>query len=145
MNCFYDMVDQRKVFSIISSQDHCQRSSPSRIFNTPRAGFEPGQNLSSGLVEWSCAVVITTTPRRHKKMYLATFWFKGALSGLRQFLATESPLKMMKNAFISPWKLFPFSRYLSFCLDFLVMYQNGLIKKITLIWNFIWNWPNFIV
>ena len=25
--------------------------------------------------------------------------FKGALSGLRQFLATESPQKMMKNAF----------------------------------------------
>ena len=25
--------------------------------------------------------------------------FKGALSGLRQFLATERPLKMMKNAF----------------------------------------------
>ena len=25
--------------------------------------------------------------------------FKGALSGLRQFLANESPLKMMKNAF----------------------------------------------
>ena len=24
---------------------------------------------------------------------------KGALSGLRQFLATESPVKMMKNAF----------------------------------------------
>ena len=24
---------------------------------------------------------------------------KGALSGLRQFLTTESPLKMMKNAF----------------------------------------------
>ena len=26
-----------------------------------QAGFEPAQNLSSGLVEWSCAVVITTT------------------------------------------------------------------------------------
>ena len=26
-------------------------------------------------------------------------FFKGALSGLRQFLATENPLKMMKNAF----------------------------------------------
>ena len=26
------------------------------------------------------------------------FWFKGALSGMRQFLATESPLKMMRNA-----------------------------------------------
>ena len=25
--------------------------------------------------------------------------FKGALSGLKQFLATESPIKMMKNAF----------------------------------------------
>ena len=25
--------------------------------------------------------------------------FKGALSGLRQFLATERPLKMLKNAF----------------------------------------------
>ena len=25
--------------------------------------------------------------------------FKGGLSGLRQFLAAESPLKMMKNAF----------------------------------------------
>ena len=47
--------------------------------------------------------------------------FNGALSGLRQFLATESPLKMMKNAFFSPQKLFSFPRYLRFCLDFLVM------------------------
>ena len=27
------------------------------------------------------------------------FWFKGALSGLRQFLAAESPLKMTRNVF----------------------------------------------
>ena len=65
MNCFCGMVDRRKAFSLISSRDHCQRSSPSRISDTPRAGFEPAQNLSSGLVESSCAVVITTTPRRH--------------------------------------------------------------------------------
>ena len=65
MNCFCGMVDQRKAFSLISSRDHCQRSSPSRISDTPGAGFEPAQNLSSGLVEWVCAVVITTTPRRH--------------------------------------------------------------------------------
>ena len=65
-NCFCGMVDRGKVFSLISSRDHCQRSSPSRISNTPRAGFEPAQNLSSGLVEWSCSVVITTTPRRHE-------------------------------------------------------------------------------
>ena len=66
MNCFCGMVDRRKTFSLISSRDHSQRSSPSRISDTPRAGFELAQNLSSGLVEWNCAVGITTTPRRHK-------------------------------------------------------------------------------
>ena len=39
MNCFCGMVDRRKVFSLISSRDHCQRSSLSRISDTPRAGF----------------------------------------------------------------------------------------------------------
>ena len=58
---FCGMVDQWKAFNLISSQDHCQRSSPLRISDTPWAGFEPAQNLSSGLVEWSCAVAITTT------------------------------------------------------------------------------------
>ena len=70
MNCFCGMVDRRKAFGLISSRDHCQRSSPSRISDTPRAGFEPAQNLSSGLVEWSCALVITTTPRRHQDQSL---------------------------------------------------------------------------
>ena len=65
MNCFCGMVDRRKTSSLISSRDHCQRSSPSRISDTPQAGFEPAQNLSLGLVEWSCAVGITTTPRSH--------------------------------------------------------------------------------
>ena len=51
MNCFCGMIDGRKAFSLISSQNHCQRSSPSQISDTPRAGFEPAQNLSSGLVE----------------------------------------------------------------------------------------------
>ena len=63
MNCLCGMVDRRKAFSLISSRDHCQRSSPSRISDTPWARFEPAQNLGSGLVEWSCAVVITTTPK----------------------------------------------------------------------------------
>ena len=31
-----------------------------------QAGFEPAQNLSSDLVEWSCAVVTTTTKWCHK-------------------------------------------------------------------------------
>ena len=55
MNCFCAMVDRRKAFSLISSRDYCQRSSPSRISDTPRAGFEPVQNLSSGFVEVLCS------------------------------------------------------------------------------------------
>ena len=35
----------------------------------------------------------------HKRMTLNKLLSKGALSGLRQFLATESPLKIMRNAF----------------------------------------------
>ena len=38
---------------------------------TRQAGFESAQNLSSGLVEWSSAVVITTTPRS-----LVCLWLK---------------------------------------------------------------------
>ena len=51
MNCFCGMVDRRKAFTLISSRDHCQRSSPSQISDTLRAGFEPAQNLSSGFDE----------------------------------------------------------------------------------------------
>ena len=61
MNCFCGMVEQWKTFSLIFSRDHCQRFSPLRISDTACARFEPAQNLSSGFVEWSCAVVITTT------------------------------------------------------------------------------------
>ena len=39
MNCFCGTVDRRKVLSLTSSRDHCQRSSPLRISNTPRNLF----------------------------------------------------------------------------------------------------------
>ena len=55
------LTDERR--SLISSRSHCQRFSPSRISDTPRAGYELAQNLSSGFDEWSCAIVTTTTPR----------------------------------------------------------------------------------
>ena len=51
-NCFCGMVDRRKAFSLTSSWNHCQTPSPPLISGTPRAGFEPTQNLSSGLVSW---------------------------------------------------------------------------------------------
>ena len=50
INCFCGMVDQRKAFNHISSRNHCQRSSPSRISDTSQTGFEPAQYLSSGFV-----------------------------------------------------------------------------------------------
>ena len=53
------------VYSLISSRGCCQRSSALQISNLSRVGFEPVQNLSSGLVEWSCTVVIMTTPQCH--------------------------------------------------------------------------------
>ena len=68
------MVDWRKVFNLISSRDHCQRSPPLWISDMPRAGFEPAKNLSSSLVEWSCAVVITTTSGRELLMICQKSW-----------------------------------------------------------------------
>ena len=37
---------------------------------------------------------------------------------------------MMKNVLYFMSKLFSFLRYLRFCLDFLVMLKNGLIRKL---------------
>ena len=83
MNCFCGMAERRKEFSLNSSRDHCQRSSPSRISDKPRAGFEPAQNLSSGFVKWNCALVITTTPQRHVLASLSHYLY------LRQFFQRE--------------------------------------------------------
>ena len=47
--------------------------------------------------------------------------FKGALSGLRQFLAAKSPLKMMKNAFYFTPKALSVLKTFNFCRDLLVM------------------------
>ena len=46
---------------------------------------------------------------------------EAAFSILQHFLATETCFKKMKNVFYITWKLFLFSRYLNFCLDFLVI------------------------
>ena len=48
---FCVMVDQRKAFNLNSSRNHCQRSSPSPISDTPRAGLEAVQNLGLVFVE----------------------------------------------------------------------------------------------
>ena len=68
MNCLCGMVDLRKVFILVSSQDHCQRSSSSQIYKTPQAGFEPVQKLSSGFAEWSCVSGDNHTSQHHKNL-----------------------------------------------------------------------------
>ena len=68
MNCLSGIVARWKMISLISSQGHCHRLSSLQISDTPRAEFEPVQNLCAGLAESSCVVVSTTTPRRFSMM-----------------------------------------------------------------------------
>ena len=45
------------------------------------------------------AVGFISSDYNWKKLFLQEIYFKGVLSGLRQFWGTETPLKMMKNPF----------------------------------------------
>ena len=47
----------------------------------------------------------------------------------------------MKNAFPLPYNLFLFSKYFNFCLDFLVIKKNALIKTIRLTSKFVTSQP----
>ena len=62
---------------------------------------------------------------------------KVPLSGLRQFLTTGSPFKMMKNDFYFMLKaFFVLELFYIFYPDFLVIKKNGLIRKLWLISKF---------
>ena len=116
MNCFCSVADRRKTFiSLISSRNHCQRSSPSRISDTPRAGFQPAQNLSPNLVEWSCAVVTTTTPRRHK--YVSGLDFKVTFPISANFGTQTLFLNFNKTLFDLRWLRNRFLRYLFYKIN----------------------------
>ena len=67
--------------------------------------------------------------------------FKDALSGLRQFLATKSYLKMMKNAFYFTSKPLFVLKIFKFRFDYLIMYKNDLIRKTRLILKFMMSQP----
>ena len=68
-------------------------------------------------------------------------FLKGVLEGLRQFLATEIPTKMMKNAFYFTLKALFYLKMLIFCLHVLVMQKNDLIRKVRLISKFATSQP----
>ena len=97
MNCIDELflwyVDQRKAFSLISSREHFQRSSPLRISDTSHAGFEPEQNLSSDFTESSCAVGITTTPRCcYRKIFLGYFLFFAQNDSMHEWICFKTDL-----------------------------------------------------
>ena len=67
---------------------------------------------------------------------------KGTLSGLRQFLATESPLKVMKNAFLITSKALFILKIFKFLLWlFGHVSKTAWLKRLTLISNFMTSQP----
>ena len=128
MNCFCGMVDRRKAFSLISSRDHCQRSSPSQISNTPRAGFKPAQSLSSGLVEWSCAVMITTTPRRHNYVHIIPYYKKHFLACIKVACGVQMWTKHFVKIVTSFVTVFLLKMTLCLCL--LYIYKKPIILSL---------------
>ena len=58
---------------------------------------------------------------KNKEQQMVENLIKGILTGLKQSLATESPLKLMKNVFYFTLKTLFVLTYLNFCLHFLVM------------------------
>ena len=67
------------------------------------------------------------------KRNFSKYFVKGALSGLRQFLASKSTLKMMKKTFHCTLRVLFLLKILNFCLHFLVMQKNDLMRKLRLI------------
>ena len=69
MNCFCGMVDWRKALALFPAgtivRDLRHLESPTRR----EEDLNLRRNLSSDFVEWSCAAVLTTTPRRHNNGY----------------------------------------------------------------------------
>ena len=66
-----------------------QRSSPSRISDTPQAGFEPAQNLICGFVEWRCAAVIRNSRTALTFAYQMDFWDKKKFGNWWQVLISK--------------------------------------------------------
>ena len=71
--------------------------------------------------------------KRHQKITNRIRIYKAVLSSLRQFLATKSSLKIMKNTFYFILKALPFSRYLNFDLNFWSCRKKARLERLRLI------------
>ena len=112
MNCFCGMVDRRKTFSLISSRDHCQRSSPSRISDTPSRAWacaEPEFRLS-WMKLCSSDNHYTTAPQVFVSLYVPYIFTVLFLFFVLLFIFKSSPclpasLKKVPD-FLKVWVLF---------------------------------------
>ena len=92
-----------------------------------------GFNFTSGLrLVPSMRLDDTKDVRSVKSSWLVLYLeLKAELSGRRQFeILFDEKIVILRQ------KLSLFSRYLSFCQDFFVTYQNDVIRKIRLVSNF---------
>ena len=89
VSCFCGIVDRRKAFSIISSQDHCQRSSPSRISDTTRIS-DPAKKAKSffvfieGVQLYHNQVLVLKDRTFHRKV-LSRLYRNGKLNIIENF------------------------------------------------------------
>ena len=100
VNCFCGTVNRQKAFSLISSRERCQSSSPSQIYDTPRAGFAPAQNLLSWMKLCNIDNHYTTVP--HTVFFIHCFTgaiqcFTGIID---MILLVSEMLLTYKNFFI---------------------------------------------
>ena len=115
LNCFCGMVHQQKAFIPYFQMGLLSEILTLQISNMLWPGFEPVQNLSSDIVEWNCAVVITTTPQCHlsfvviscgcflsaaSKGIFGVFLFHSFL-----FLETNSQETWDQKIYLKVWKI----------------------------------------
>ena len=93
-NYFYFYYKREKKYSAIGLTEAALRR-----FTLPFIQDPPNFDLVFCLALFFPHSLLGTQEYYCTALSLSALSFKGVLSGLRQFLATESPLKMMKNAF----------------------------------------------
>ena len=141
------MVNRRKPLGHIPSRDHFQRSLPSQIFDKPRVGFEPPRNMSSSFAEWSCAVVITTTPRcsdynhwkNHAKYFYVYFFYFLISSDIFIFLVYWLPHELAKLrtrvlACPSAWRAHVLMYLRAYMLTCLRAHMSVVLARLARLW-----------
>ena len=123
---------------LISSREHCQRLSPSRVSNTLQAAFEPAQDLNLGSVEWSCAVAIELFCLYFALFYVLIQNDSSSLGGAEYALYNDLfRLKFCDGSKILIWKWYFW--IVQRCK--IIVYESLLCLPIT--WNLMINWLNF--